>query len=97
LFPQEYLDFNLSSLDFSYGGYSPYHYTWHTNRDTYDKIIFDDVRSNAILIAILTYLASEEEELMPRDRRVLPINPLTGEREEWPSLRIPNRDGSEDN
>ena len=89
--------FNLSSLDFSYGGYSPYHYTWHTNRDTYDKIIFDDVRSNAILIAILTYLASEEEELMPRDRRVLPINPLTGEREEWPSLRIPNRDGSEDN
>ena len=63
----------------------------------YDKIIFDDVRSNAILIAILTYLASEEEELMPRDRRVLLINPLTGEREEWPSLRIPNRDGLEDN
>ena len=89
--------FNLSSLDFSYGGYSPYHYTWHTNRDTYDKIIFDDVRSNAILIAILTYLASEEEELMPRDRRVLPINPLTGKRGEWPSLRVPNRDGSEDN
>ena len=89
--------FNLSSLDFSYGGYSQYHYTWHTNRDTYDKIVFDDVRDNVILVAILTYLASEEEELMPRDRRVLPINPLTGEREKWPSLRVPNRDGSEDN
>ena len=89
--------FNLRSLDFSYGGDSQYHYTWHTNRDTYDKIIFDDVRDNVILIAILTYLASEEDELMPRDRRVLPINPLTGERDTWPSLRIPNRDGSEDN
>ena len=33
--------FNMTSLDFSYGGYSKYHYTWHTNRDTYDKIIFD--------------------------------------------------------
>ena len=61
------------------------------------KIIFDDVRDNAILVAILTYLASEEDELMPRDRRVLPINPLTGKRGEWPSLRVPHRDGSEDN
>ena len=34
---------------------------------------------------------------MPRDRRVLPIDPLTGERGKWPTLRIPNRDGSEDN
>ena len=89
--------FNLTSLDFSYGGKSKYFYTWHTNRDTYDKIVFDDVRDNAILVAILTYLASEEDELMPRDRRVLPINPLTGERGKWPALRIPNRDGSEDN
>ena len=30
------------------------------------------------LLQFLTYLASEEDELMPRDRRVLPINPLTG-------------------
>ena len=59
-----------------------YHYTWHTNRDTYDKIIFDDVRDLMLfLLAILTYLASEEEdELMPRDRRVLPINPLNWEK-----------------
>jgi len=89
--------FNLTALDFSYGGKSRYFYTWHTNRDTYDKIVFDDVRDNVILVAILTYLASEEDELMPRNRRVLPINPLTGERDEWPPLRIPNRDGSEDN
>ena len=87
----------MTSFDFSYGGYSKYHYTWHTNRDTYDKIVFDDVRSNVILIAILTYLASEEDELMPRTRRVMPIDPRTGERMEWPTLRVPNRDGTEDN
>ena len=45
--------FSLSSLNWSYGTY-----TWHTNRDTYDKIVFDDLRSNAILVAILAYMAS---------------------------------------
>ena len=43
--------FNLSALNWSY-----WNYTWHTNRDTYDKIIFDDLKNNAILTAILTYI-----------------------------------------
>jgi len=47
--------FSLSSLNWSYGSY-----TWHTNRDTYDKIIFDDLRNNAMLAAILAYMASED-------------------------------------
>jgi carboxypeptidase Q len=47
--------FSLSSLGWSYGNY-----TWHTNRDTYDKIVFDDLRSNAMLAAILAYMASED-------------------------------------
>ncbi len=34
--------------------------THHTNRDTYDKIIFDEVRNNALLTAILAYMASED-------------------------------------
>ena len=34
---------------------------------------------------------------MPRTRRVMPIDPQTGERMEWPTLRVPNRDGTEDN
>ncbi|MEO6977240.1 MAG: M20/M25/M40 family metallo-hydrolase, partial [Mucilaginibacter sp.] len=49
--------FSLSSLNWSYGAY-----TWHTNRDTYDKIIFDDLRSNAMLTAIMAYMASEDPE-----------------------------------
>jgi carboxypeptidase Q len=80
--------FNLSALNWSY-----WNYTWHTNRDTYDKIVFDDVRSNAILTAILTYMASEDPEKSSRQKIVLPINPRTGEQRSWPSPRSPQRDG----
>ncbi len=47
--------FSLSALNWSYGAY-----TWHTNRDTYDKVIFDDLRNNAMLTAILVYMACED-------------------------------------
>ena len=47
-------------------------YTWHTNRDTYDKIVFDDLKENATLAAILAYAASEDPERVPRDQAVLP-------------------------
>lgn len=47
--------FSLGSLNWSYGSY-----TWHTNRDTYDKVVFDDLRNNAMLAAILAYMASED-------------------------------------
>ncbi|TNE72407.1 M20/M25/M40 family metallo-hydrolase [bacterium] len=83
--------FSLSSLSWSY-----WNYTWHTNLDTYDKIVFDDVRYNAILTAILTYMASEDDKTFPRDQSVLPINPRTGKQSEWPSPRSPNRKGGLD-
>lgn len=72
--------FSLRSLNWSYGTY-----TWHTNRDTYDKIVFDDVRSNAILTAILAYMASEDPEHTSREKAVLPLNPKTGEQMQWPA------------
>jgi hypothetical protein len=66
---------------------SPYdeyrQYTWHTNRDTYDKIVFDDLRENATLAAMLAYAASEDPERVPRDRSVLPIDPRTGQPRQW--------------
>ncbi len=78
---------------------SPYEeyrqYTWHTNRDTYDKIVFDDLKENATLAAMLAYAASEDPERVPRDRSVLPIDPRTGEPREWVSCgsarRTPSR------
>lgn len=83
--------FSLSSLSWSY-----WNYTWHTNLDTYDKVVFDDVRNNAILTAILTYMASEDPEKTPRERAVLPVNPRTGEQMEWPTPRSPQRKGGLD-
>jgi Iap family predicted aminopeptidase len=80
--------FSLSSLNWSY-----WDYTWHTNRDTYDKIIFDDLRDNVILTAILTYMACEDPETTSRVKAVLPVNPRTGEAREWPTPRSPNREG----
>ncbi len=66
-------------------------YTWHTNRDSFDKVVMDDLRNNATLFAMLTYLAAEEPEQMPRDQRVLPISERTGEQMTWPQCREPRR------
>ena len=84
--------FSLSSLSWSY-----WNYTWHTNRDTYDKIVFDDVRNNAILTAILTYMASEDPATTSREKRVMPLNSRTGKQRTWPRQRSPNRLGGMDN
>jgi hypothetical protein len=48
-------------------------YTWHTNRDTYDKIVFDDLKQNATIAAMMVYAASEDAENTPRDKAVLPL------------------------
>ena len=83
--------FSLSSLSWSYGTY-----TWHTNRDTYDKIVFDDVRSNAILAAILAYMASEDPAKTSREKIVLPVNQKTGQPAAWPTPAPPTRRGGLD-
>lgn len=83
--------FSLSSLSWSY-----WNYTWHTNLDTYDKIVFDDVRNNAILTAIMAYVASEDASKTSREKSVLPINSRTGEQRTWPEPRSPKRNGGEE-
>lgn len=55
--------FGLGALGWNYGTY-----TWHTNRDTYDKVVFDDLKHNATLAALLAYLASEDPEFIARER-----------------------------
>lgn len=79
--------FSLSSLNWSYGTY-----TWHTNKDTYDKIVFDDVRNNAILAAILAYEASEDPTKTSREKIVLPLN-SKGEPGTWPAQQKATRKG----
>jgi hypothetical protein len=55
--------FGLGGRGWNYGSY-----TWHTNVDTYDKIVFDDLKANATLAAMLAYLASEDPEKITRER-----------------------------
>ncbi|HEX2778428.1 MAG TPA: M28 family peptidase, partial [Gemmatimonadaceae bacterium] len=81
--------FSLGSLSFDYGVY-----TWHTNRDTFDKIVFDDLKANATLTAMLAYLASEDPQSVPRERRVMPAAP-DGTAQEWPACQTPPRKSSE--
>ncbi|MEO8112268.1 MAG: peptidase M28, partial [Ginsengibacter sp.] len=71
-------------------------YTWHTNRDTYDKIVFDDVRNNVILTAILAYMASEDPSTTSRVKSILPMDSKTGEYEKWPEQKSPTRKGGLD-
>lgn len=80
--------FGLSSLSWSY-----WNYTWHTNLDTYDKIVFDDVRNNVILTAIMAYMASEDPETTSHEKAVLPLDKRTGKQMKWPEPRDGNRRG----
>jgi carboxypeptidase Q len=56
--------FFLAASDWEYGTY-----TWHSNRDTFDKVVFDDLMRNATLVAMLAYLASEDPDQVSRERR----------------------------
>lgn len=79
--------FMLSALSWGYGTI-----TWHTNLDTYDKLVFDDLKNNVILIATLAYQASEEPELVNREQRLLPAG-RDGSPGVWPQIRQPRRLG----
>lgn len=80
--------FSLSATSFDYGSA-----TWHTNRDTFDKIALDDLKGNATLTAYLTYLASEDDRIA-RDRRELGTT-QNGQEREWPSCQLPARETSD--
>jgi len=58
-------------FDLTSGGWDYIRYSWHTSLDTYDKLSFDDLAHNATLAAMLAYLASEDQQFMPRDRRTI--------------------------
>src|SRR2546426_12140450 len=78
--------FGLGSGDWDYG-----RYTWHTNRDTDDKISFDDVKNNAALAAMLVYLASDDTVPMSREKRTVFSLTPSGQPGAWPECRDAQR------
>lgn len=83
--------FFLSALSWDYGTA-----TWHTNLDTYDKIVFDDVRYNVIITAILAYMASEDPEMANREKMRFRGNNRMGQPLTWPEPRDAQRRGGVD-
>ena len=76
--------FSLGATSWDYGTY-----TWHTNRDTYDKVVFDDLKSNAVLTAMLVYLASEDPQTTSRTRAN--VFGQGGRPGNWPTCGVPPR------
>ncbi len=64
--------------------------TWHTQRDSYDKLIIDDVKNNAVLTAMLAYMASEDPEKSSREL-MNPMPQVRGEPMTIPSCGTPTR------
>jgi hypothetical protein len=46
----------------------------------------DDLKNNATLTAMLTYLAASDPDRMPRERRALPMSG-NGQQQQWPQCR----------
>jgi carboxypeptidase Q len=40
--------------------------TWHTNLDTYERIVEPDVKASAIIFAAATYILATRDEMLPR-------------------------------
>lgn len=77
--------FSLGALSWDYSSH-----TWHTHRDTYDKLVFDDLRNNAVLTASLVYLSAEDPEFTSRARRSV-ITGRGGGPAQWPSCQPAQR------
>lgn len=64
--------------------------SWHTNRDTFDKIVPEDLRNNATFIAMLAYMASEDPQKFPRE--LIPQGNLPdGTPRPWPACPGPTK------
>ena len=70
--------------------------TWHTNRDTFDKIVAEDLRNNATLLAMLAYMASEDTQKFPRDL-VPQGNMPDGTPRPWPTCPGPTTSAAQSN
>ena len=81
--------FSLGALSWDYGSH-----TWHTHRDTYDKLVLDDLKNNAVLTASLTYLAADDPEFVDRTRRSV-ITGRNGQPGQWPTCSPATRRSSD--
>ena len=54
-------------------------HTWHTNLDTYERIVEEDVKKSAIIVASAMYHLAMRDQMLPRlDKATMPAPPGTG-------------------
>lgn len=71
---------NLSQDPIEYGSH-----TWHTNLDTYERILEDDVKKAAVVVATAVLELAMRDELLPRfAKEAMPPPPPPGPRERRP-------------
>src|ERR1051325_7836559 len=67
-------------------------HTWHTNLDTYERILEDDVKKDAMIVAWSVYQLAMRDELLPRfarqDMPERPQEPETTAQPSTPAKRI---------
>ena len=65
----DHTSFNAAGLPGIGVGQDPIEYfttTWHTNLDTYERVIESDVKSSAVVIAAAVYTLAMRDEMLPR-------------------------------
>jgi hypothetical protein len=82
--------FGLGALSWDYSNT-----TWHTNRDSYDKVVIDDLKNNAMLVAMLAYMASEDPQSVPKYQPMGWDN--QGAPAEWPTCALSTRNSGDSN
>jgi acetylornithine deacetylase/succinyl-diaminopimelate desuccinylase-like protein len=66
--------------------------TWHTNIDTYERIIEDDVKKSAVIFAAAVYALAMREDLLPRFKaEEMPKPPATPTPSPTPTTPAANR------
>jgi carboxypeptidase Q len=60
-------------------------YSWHTNLDTYERIVEDDVKKTAIVVASAVYHLAMRDELLPRfSSEEMPRRPQQQQQQQQP-------------
>jgi carboxypeptidase Q len=65
----DHTSFNQAGLPGIGVGQDPieyFNYTWHTNLDTYERIVEEDVKKSAIIIAAAVYILAMRDQPLPR-------------------------------
>ena len=71
--------FPFAGAGWSYGS------TQHSTVDTFDKLVPEEMRHNAVLLAMLVYLADQDDTGTSRDRRAILSSPRFPSPRQWPN------------